>query len=185
MIVSAHDGYPRWLDSGADFIEVDVRRTRDGVVVLAHDELRDGESHPRFEELLERAEGRVGLQLDLKEEGYELEVVEAALRRFPPDRLAVTTGVDASLRRVKGRFPDVRTGLTRQQVEKTDHDFIALDQRHAGSDALDFCAREGISVWLWTVDDRRTMERFIADGRIAGLITNRPDVALGLRSAGS
>ncbi|TMG57593.1 MAG: hypothetical protein E6H83_14735 [Chloroflexi bacterium] len=40
LIVSAHDGYPRHLNSGADFIEVDVRRTEEGVVVIAHDVLR-------------------------------------------------------------------------------------------------------------------------------------------------
>lgn len=185
MIVSAHDGYPRWLEAGADFLEVDIRRTRDGAVVLAHDEVRDGRRYPRFEELLEHAAGRVGLQLDLKEEGYEVELVEAALRHVPADRLAITTGVEPSLRRIKNRFPAVRTGLTRRRVESTDHDFIALDSRHASPTALDFCAREGIPVWLWTVDDRREMERFMGDGRVAGLITNRPDLALGLRSARS
>ena len=185
MIVSAHDGYPRWIDAGADYIEVDVRRSRDGVLVLAHDDLRAGVRYPTLEELLTRMHGPTGLQLDLKEEGSELEIVEAALRRVPAERLAVTTGVDAALRRVKSRFPGVRTGLTRQHVERTGHDFMALDQRYASGEALDFCAAHGIPVWLWTVDDEAALRRLLEDRRVAGVITNRPDVALRLRSARS
>jgi glycerophosphoryl diester phosphodiesterase len=185
LIVSAHDGYPRWLDAGADFIEVDVRRSRAGVIVLAHDDLLEGVAYPAFDEMLDRAAGRVGLQLDLKEEGYEVEVVAAALRRFAAREVVVTTGVDASLRRVKARFPEVRTGLTRRHVEATSHDFIALDRHGASPEALDFCARHGIAVWVWTVDDGSTIRRLLADRRISGLITNRPDVALRLRSARS
>jgi glycerophosphoryl diester phosphodiesterase len=185
LIVSAHDGYPRWVDSGADFIEVDVRRTRDGVIVLSHDEPTDAVDHPRFDDVIERAAGRIGLQLDLKEEGYEVEVIEKALVRLAPDRLAVTSGADAALRRVKDRFPQVRTGLTRRHVEETEHDFIALDAGYASDEALDFCARRGIAVWVWTVDDRASMERFVDEPRVAGLITNRPELALRLRSARS
>ena len=185
MIVSAHDGYPRWIDSGADYIEVDVRRSRDGVLVLAHDELRAGVTYPTLEQLLARIPDRTGLQLDLKEEGWELEIVESTLRRVPAERLAVTTGADAALRRVKSRFPEVRTGLTRQHVEPTNHDFIALDQRYASGEALDFCAGHGIPVWLWTVDDEAALRRLLSDRRVAGLITNRPDLALRLRSARS
>jgi len=47
------------------------------------------------------------------------------------------------------------------------------------------CERSGRKVWIWTVDDKRLMRRFIADPRVAGLITNRPDRALKLRSARS
>lgn len=185
LIVSAHDGYPRWVDSGADFIEVDVRRAPEGVIVLSHDELRHGNTYPRFDELLERAAGRTGVQLDLKEEGYEVELITAALRRLTPEKVVVTTSNDAALRRVKARFPAVRTGLTRRHVEETDHDFIALDRAYASDEALAFCARRGIGVWVWTVDDRDSIERFVDEPRVAGLITNRPELALRIRSARS
>ena len=185
MIVSAHDGFPRWLDAGADFVEVDVRRTKAGVIVLAHDDLREGVSYATLDDLLDRAAGKVGLQLDLKEEGYEVALMHRVLERIVPTQVVVTTGADASLRRIEQRFPEVRTGLTRRHVEATDHDFIALDRDYASDEALDFCARRHIAVWVWTVDDLDSMERFIDEPRVAGLITNRPDAALKLRSARS
>ena len=181
LIVSAHRGYPRWVNSGADFIEIDVRRNANGVYVISHDELQPGAGHPTLDEVLDAAAGRVGVQLDLKENGDDLAVVQAALVKCPADRLAVTSGLSESIRAIKDRFPDVKAGLTRQHVEQTDADFIALDQSYATDEALDFCTRYAIPVWVWTVDERKLMERFIKDKRIAGIITNRPDLALRLR----
>jgi len=181
LIVSAHRGYPRWVNSGADFIEIDVRRNADGVYVVSHDELQPGTEHPTLDEALDAAAGRVGVQLDLKENGDDLEVVLAALGKCPANKLAVTSGLSESIRAIKDQFPDIKAGLTRQHVEETDADFIALDQSYATDEALDFCARHAIPVWVWTVDERKLMKRLIKDKRIAGIITNRPDLALRLR----
>jgi glycerophosphoryl diester phosphodiesterase len=181
LIVSAHNGYPHWVNSGADYIEVDIRRTPQGVIVLAHDVLQPNRKYVAFDQVLEAVDGKIGLQLDLKETGYELDLVQRALEKIPADRLAVTTDVDQSLRRIKANFPEVKTGLTRRHVEPTDADFIALNHRGATDEALSF----GIPIWVWTVDEAWRMEQFVSDGRIAGLITNRPDRALKLRSARS
>lgn len=177
MIVSGHAGYPRLVNSGADYIEVDVRRNADGVFVISHDELKPGAKLPTLDEVLDAAAGRVGVQLDLKGTGYQVEVVSQALEKC--QKLAVTSPFHDSIRVVKDRFPNVKVGLTRQYVEETDADFISLDQRGATDDALDFCARHAIPVWVWTVDDRKLMERLIP--RVAGIITNKPDLALKLR----
>ena len=78
------------IDLGVDFVEIDVRRTADGVLVALHDETvnrttngkgrvdrlshrdvkrfnaGDGEHIPTVGEVLEAARGRVGLMLELK-----------------------------------------------------------------------------------------------------------------------
>ena len=180
VIVSAHDGYPRWVDSGADFIEIDIRRTPDGMIVLAHDELDPGATYATLEEVLDAACGRIGIQLDLKEEGYEVELMRMALARCPVARLVLTTESPDSARIVKQQFPGVRVGITAKDVRATNADFAPVDQQYASEEALDFCARNRIPVWVWTVDDDRLMKRFINDKRVAGIITNRPDRALRL-----
>jgi glycerophosphoryl diester phosphodiesterase len=177
VIVSAHNGYPHWLNSGADFIEVDIRRTSQEVIVLAHDVLQPARKYVELDEVLDAACGKIGLQLDLKEEGYEVALMNRVLEKCPPDKVVVTTDKAESLRKIKAAFPKVRTGLTRRHVEATDADFIALDQAYVTDQALSF----GVPIWLWTVDDTRLMERIFKDGRAAGLITNRPDRALRLR----
>ena len=185
LIVSAHQGYPRLLNSGADFLEIDIRRSRDGAIVISHDEPRPGGKHVTLDEVLQAARGRIGLQLDLKEAGYEVELIRSALERLPPEKLVVTTEMEDSIRLIKEQFPQIRAGLTTQRIEPNRADFIALDQRYASDDALALAERYGIKVWVWTVDDRRLMERFIKDRRVEGLITNRPEEALKLRSARS
>jgi glycerophosphoryl diester phosphodiesterase len=164
VIVSAHDGYPRHLHSGADYIEVDIRRTRDGVIVLAHDEPVPGRRYPTYDELLGALPTGVGLHLDLKEKGFEHELMEKA-----PKVVVVTPDFSESAETIKSHFPRVRVSPI---------DFVTLDQARANEKTL----AAGLPVWLWTVDDRRLMQRFMRDPRVEAIITNRPGLALKLRS---
>jgi len=167
VIVSAHDGYPRHLNSGADFIEVDIRRDADGVIVLAHDELEAGRRYPTFDELLRALPDGVGLHLDLKEKGFELELMSRA-----PERVVVTPDFVESVEVIKRHHPRVRVSPL---------DFVALDQAKANEQTLNVAK----PVWIWTVDDERLMKRFMKDKKVEAIITNRPDLALRLRSARS
>jgi glycerophosphoryl diester phosphodiesterase len=175
VLISAHAGYPEWLDSGADFIEVDVRRNDDGIFIVSHDPPKVGIEYATLDEVIEGAQGRIGLQLDLKESGYEIELV----KRCAPENLVITTEDIESIRRIKQGFPQVRCGLTARTVERTEADFVSIDQQYVTDEHYP------VPIWVWTVDDEKLMERFIADPRVECLITNRPDLAIKLRSARS
>ena len=222
--VSAADRYRQTIALGVDYVECDVRRTKDGATVIFHDDrtgsgraVRDlayrdladeiGLEALTLDELLEVAGGRVGLHLDLKEPGYEAEFVQTILDRCAADRFVVTSGVD-EIRTIKEAFPEVRGGLSmgddltrlaswlkvrerlreffpRRFIERSRADFIAVHQDVAAFSALGYCARAQIPAWVWTVDDERSIARFIADQRVTALITNRPDIAIRLRSLSS
>ena len=56
--------------------------------------------------------------------------------------------------------------------------FVTHDQQYPLPDA-------GKPIWVWTVDDPDLMRRLMQDNRVECLITNRPDLALRLRTARS
>ena len=173
MIVSAHDGYPRWLNSGADFIEMDIRRGRRGVIVLAHDRLRWWRRYVRLDEVLKEVPPTAGLHLDVKETGFERELLGRLLERWPAEKVVVTPDFEQSVRAIKTSFANVRVSPLH---------FLVLDHTYATDESI---AKAGKPVWLWTVDDPVEMERYIEERKVEGIVTNRPDLALKLRSARS
>ena len=222
--VSAADRYRQAIALGVDYVEFDVRRTKDGEAVIFHDDRtasgRDvrglaytdlagevGLEALTLEELLDIAAGRVGLHLDLKEPGYEADIVRTVLDRCSADEFVITSGVE-EIRTIKDGFPQVRTGLTigddllgvapwlkvrerlrelfpRRLIERSRADFVNAHQHLAALATLRYCYRRGIPVWVWTVDDESSIARFLADRRVSALTTNRPDIALRLRGLSS
>jgi glycerophosphoryl diester phosphodiesterase len=222
--VPATDRYRQAIALGVDYVEFDVRRTRDGMTVIHHDDwtksgrgfrdfayddLRDelGSESLTLDELLEVVAGHVGLHLDLKEPGYEAEIVKVMLDRCPVDEFVITSGVE-EIRTIKERFPQVRAGLSigddlsgvapwlkvrhrlselfpRRRIERSRADLIAVHKDLALLSALRYGERHHIPAWVWTVDDEPSIARFLADRRVAALITNRPDIAVRLRGLSS
>lgn len=117
---------------GAEWIEVDVRRSADGVLLCAHDDDVEGIgrlslvrvvdltndlasrllSFEQFLDLLDREdpERTTGIHLDLKGTGFEVAVVDAVRHRNRP--LFVTTPDDSSLIRLADERPEVTALMT-------------------------------------------------------------------------
>ena len=92
---------------GADAVELDVRRTADGELVVHHNASRRGvplsmltypalvrlsrHEPPLFDAVVDLCANRIDLDVEIKEPGYEAEVMEVASRRFPRDRLLYTS----------------------------------------------------------------------------------------------
>jgi glycerophosphoryl diester phosphodiesterase len=114
--------------SGAEYVEIDVRRAGDGSLVVHHDPVVGGLplrrlSRERIEEITARPVPAVGAameiiargargHLDLKEPGVEHETVGLAMEIFGPGRFVVTTRDADVLRRVKKEYPDACTALS-------------------------------------------------------------------------
>jgi glycerophosphoryl diester phosphodiesterase len=124
----AADRYSRAIALGVDYVEIDVRRSADGVYVNYHDErtpsgravrglayaaLKEelGAQLLKVDEVIELVDGTVGLHVDVKETGDEAAVarlIQAGCAHSP----VVFTGGDDSIRAIKETFPMVRAGLT-------------------------------------------------------------------------
>lgn len=140
VAVSAHKGgsedappatweaYETAVTTGAEYVEFDIRRTRDGDLVVFHDPraggrpvggltyeelcLAAGHRVPKVRDVMNLIAGRATGHLDLKEVGGEDEVITMALDILGPDAFIATTLEDSSIRRIKKSFPHVTTALS-------------------------------------------------------------------------
>ncbi|MGW0189929.1 glycerophosphodiester phosphodiesterase family protein [Streptomyces sp. NPDC003362] len=140
--VSAHRGgsetfgpatwqaYEDALLSGAEYVEFDIRRTFDGVLVVYHDprvrhtgpllselthaELseRAGYPVPVVDEVMELIAGKLIGHLDLKETGYEAHVIDRAIDLLGEDGFVATTLEDSSVAAITRAYPGVKTALS-------------------------------------------------------------------------
>jgi glycerophosphoryl diester phosphodiesterase len=184
------DAFVSAIAMGADVIETDVRRTAQGRLVLAHDPLSQEPSPDLVElaDLVSLAEGRIRLDIELKEAGYEAEVLEALTPR--PPGLLVSSFLPEVVAAVRAIDPTVRTGLIVGPWDESPDRFARADA--CGADVLaphlDLLDDElrgqalerGQPLLVWTVNDRADLARLIADPAVGCVITDVPDVALAL-----
>jgi glycerophosphoryl diester phosphodiesterase len=132
--------YELAVELGADMIEVDLHRTRDGAIVVTHDEdLRGlggageiadatlaevraldaggGERIPTLDELLDGFGARIALNLEIKRGvraeygGIEEDALAALEGRGLLERTLFSSFYDPVLARLRARSPRARTGL--------------------------------------------------------------------------
>jgi glycerophosphoryl diester phosphodiesterase len=121
--------YARAVESGAEYVELDIRRTADGELAAFHDACtRQGEALsaisyarlcelagfevPRVADVMALIAGKAIGHLDVKDTGGEERVVQLALDILGPGNFVVTTLEDESVAAVKARFPEVLTALS-------------------------------------------------------------------------
>jgi glycerophosphoryl diester phosphodiesterase len=124
-----YQAYRAALASGADYIEVDVRRTADGVLVACHREQFGpgravaalsygrlcrvaGFEVPRLDETMLLLAGRAGAHLDLKDPACSGAAVRHALGVLGPGRVLVTTRDQAPAAELTASHPALQVGVT-------------------------------------------------------------------------
>ena len=194
------EGIRRLVAQGVDAAEIDVRRTADGTLVVHHDadwrglrldrttydELAGRKAPVRaLEDVLAAAEGRLTFDAELKESGYEAEVVAALLARLEPARLFFTSFLDEVVRSVKAEAPEVRAGLlvgTRDprrlyadafpfdRVRRCGADFLAPNVHLAASGVARRARRRGVPLLFWTETDAARLRRRLAEPSLVGVV---------------
>jgi len=177
------------IAAGADLVETDIRRGRDGALVLAHDPLGPGDDPLALAVLLDLARGRVGLDLELKEPGLEGDLL-ALLEPEHRERLIVTSflpGVVAELRRLDATLalgllvedgPDyVLPPDLLAAVRTCGADFLAPDVSLLGPESRRVAHRIGRGLSVWTVNDPALLAALASDPDVAIVTTDVPALA--------
>jgi len=125
----------RALGYAVDMIEVDVRETRDGQIVVIHDETLErttngrgyvhqmsfselrkldagkGERIPTLQEVIDLVKGRVGLVIELKDSTTADKVAEILAENNFTDQTLVTSFIHSAVKTIKELNPQLKTGV--------------------------------------------------------------------------
>ena len=201
------------LGLGADFIELDVRETNDGELVCYHDsEIKgrkveemnyaeviyfSGRMVPKLDEIMHLCKDKIGLDIEIKEQGCEKKVIDTVKKSFGLDKVVFTSFKDEIVKEIKELEPASQVGLIlglenpsnlvttrftelfpRHRLLSCNADFVAPNYRLLRLNFVNRMKNAGFPVWAWTVNGE-DLEQCMDSG-VAAVITDDADIALAL-----
>lgn len=209
------------VEVGAEQIELDVRRSRDGIPLVVHDADLDGQplaaltwaeirarkpTIPTLEETLSHIKGKITLDIELKEAGYEEQVLALVSDILTPEEFVITSFLPQVVQRVKTLLsPQPKVGLLIEEksgellqakgslltrCRELGADFLAPHYSWVNLQFLAEAEQAGIPLYVWTVNDPEVMKLCLQpfagsvgqNPVVQGLITDRPQLALQIRA---
>jgi glycerophosphoryl diester phosphodiesterase len=178
--------FARAIEVGADMIEFDVRRASDSRLVISHDPIRDPPPQlPTLEDTLRLTQGRIQLDVELKEPRCERDAIDLLLRYFPLADFCITSFLAPTLHEIRAIHSGIRTGLifatwnSELRAACLGPDIDVLVARYP---LLDEAERIGKPLFVWTVDDPELTCGLFHRPLVEAVVTNNPRQALALRS---
>lgn len=197
------------IEINTPMFEFDLRKTKDGKLVIFHDpveltyeELNKQTEHkiPLLKEVLELAKGKIKIDLEIKEAGYEEETISMIKEYLKLEDVVITSFKSAVLRTIKQIEPKLKTGLivgSRNNFQQFKDIFcifklkllkanvLILNYRYLNIKLHYLAYIFKIPVYVWLVNDIHLIEKLIKDKRISAIITDKPQKALELLASGS
>ena len=205
-------GIQEAINLGVGMVEFDVRKTSDEVLVCHHDDkdngvsvsslsyesLRNSNEHLcRLEEVLSLCKGKVGVNLEIKEEGFEAKVVDLIVANFSYDNIYVTSFIPSVIRSVKCQDLKIVSGLllgdamsyqvfyriVKEAISMEDFyyskaDFISPYYKIYEMGLMRNFQKKGIPIQLWTVNEVKLLKDLI-NSDIQSIVTDVPSQILG------
>lgn len=193
---------------GADFIEFDVRYSKDKKLIIHHNpdlcgnilsemnyteiiELSKSKGYkiPLLEDVLKLCKGKIKLDIEIKEPETTLETAEKILMLFKPEDFVITSFHDSVITKINNNFNELKTGLLFDDTTKKDlreriinlrPDFVLPDNKN-----FDFTINElipslpfEIKVICWNVDTVEEMRKTLKNSFTKGIISDFPGLAV-------
>ena len=186
------------LEQGADGLELDVRKTADGKLVVIHPsvvehhsvqsssyedirKLPDGFEIPLLKDVLAKFGKKTFLDVEFKVPGFEEEAIALITKHGDPSNTMISAFDTDTLNKVHDLSPALQLGYiyNRTQDEESRHnapiDYVIPQFRLASRELISEVHDEELKVMAWTVNDEAEMKRLLTLG-VDGIITDYPAV---------
>lgn len=202
----------------ADYAEFDIRMTKDRQMIVYHNpdlnqipikqlsydaicKITGAEGYrvPLLQEVLELCKGKIKLDIELKETGYEKAVIDLVERYFDYSDYMMKSFIDRCVLRIKELDPNIQAGLLigtpkNTLIHRLNEYFPIHRLRMCKADFISphfqFITKEFVfrmhmrhkKIFVWTVNDRSRMMKLLKR-KVDGIISDRPDIGLQVRNA--
>jgi glycerophosphoryl diester phosphodiesterase len=189
-----------------DAVELDVRKTKDGKIVVIHDNTVDrttdgsglvselsfkeiegfktegGETIPTLGEALDFLKGKVKVLIELKEAGYEEQILKLVEERGMIEDVSVISFNEDALRRVKELDKKVATGLIyvrhrkpREAALELRAEYLLPLYRFTHSADVKKAHEAGLKVIVWTINTPQEVTIY-KQKNVDGIATDNPNI---------
>ncbi|MBS5934290.1 MAG: glycerophosphodiester phosphodiesterase [Clostridiales bacterium] len=197
------------IDLKLQMVEFDIRQTKDKKLIIYHNptiggkKIRNLTYHrlttiankkgleiPLLEDVLKLCQGKVHLDIEFKESGYEKEVVDLVTAYFNYDEFIMISFSDNIIKEVKRIDSNIRTGLLIglegaslpqrlqelypiRRLKNTNADFIAAHYYLVTRFLIYLCRKYNYDLIVWTVNRDRTFHK-LRKQRVTAIVTDFP-----------
>lgn len=190
-------------------IEFDVRRTKDHQFIIFHNKdingkainsltyqellsftKTEGYQVPLLKDVLKICYNKIMLDIELKEKGYELEVIDLIEKNYHTSHFIITSFYDTVIQNIKEHYPHIKAGLLlgmenaslKQRISEffpfyrlksSKADFVVPNYHLVTPWFLKKCRQYQYKVYVWTVNADSIYSKLIRH-RVSGIITDYP-----------
>jgi len=170
-----------------------IKRTTDGLGLiknLTFKKLRkfhesNGESVPTLQEVLDILKGKCICKIDIKDQGILEKVLKVIKKNHIEDSVIITSQLISVLRKVKNLSPEIKIELGGfkekkpikemiKEVKDIKAEIISPHYSIITKKLVEEAHKNGLEVHVWTVDDKKTMEKMKKIG-VDGITSNYAD----------
>lgn len=207
------ESFQKAIDIGCDGIEFDIRKTKDNIIIVHHDDHINnniisehnyfdlqktanaiGYQIPLFTDVLTKFKGKIYFDIELKEYGYEEEVIQVITEILDYHEFCVRSFHDHSIKKIKKLDKNVFAGLLigtdkpkfgfisrffelfpLLRVLNSHCDFVSPYYRLIILGYIKRMHILGKPVIAWTVNEEEVMKKLVKK-KIDGIVTDYPNI---------
>lgn len=198
------DSFKKAIELGANAVEMDVQKSRDGKLVIIHDdnlkrvfgkdavvgqsalkELKQLTENkiPTLQEALEFIDDRVEkILVELKKVGYEKEVLDTVKKEKLRDRVIIVSFHEQALSNIRLLDKEIEMGLIYARHKKPIDTALKLNAqylvplyRFVHTKDVENSHKKNLKIIVWTINTEQEAKEYLAKG-VDGIASDKPDI---------